>query len=598
VELAAPPGAGMTPAFATVPLQRLGLALLAYGLALAVSLGLAQLPQALTPLWYANAVAVAGLLALPLRLAMAGLALMLALLAAGMALTDWPARPAAWLLLAHGVEMALGYLLLRPWWARLRQRLAPLQWLQLLALGALLPSLAGPVLGLLQALPQETAWVQALTTWAGGLGGALAVLPLALLAAARPHALRHALAAPDAWVALLAAVGLTLLAITSLQMPLVFVTLALVLVGLWQGLGVTALSTLVLSVLISYALGMGLMVAPAGASSWSAWAGVLPLLALLLPPQLLAVAVEQLRAQQQRITAYYEHSPVMLAAVDAELRLCASSEALLRWLGRPRAQVLGQPLVALLGLNETQAKRLRRFLQELPANPVPHTELRLNAEHAPPERHALRLRALRLGLPEESGFELVLEDLAEQVQMQQALQRTAEELEAARRDALTELPLRPGFLNDLEQALARASFARRHLAVVWVDVDELKRINDALGYAVGDALLQALGQRLHAQLRPGDLAGRLGGDEFALALGDVAAEADPLALASRVAQSLEGPVRQQGPALQLRVSVGVALFPADGLEAEVLLRHAETAMLRAKGGPARRRVWQRPQSLS
>ncbi|MFO1250620.1 MAG: diguanylate cyclase [Inhella sp.] len=575
--------------------ERLALVLLAYALALAVSLGLARLPQALAPLWYANAVAVAGLLALPLRWAAPALGLMLGLLALGNRLVGWEWQQALLFLPANAMEIALGAWLLRSWGSRLRRRLEPLQWLQVLSLGALVPGLLGATLSLALAQPDEAPWVQALTWWTGSAAGAMAVLPLALLVVAQARELRQSLATPECWVALLGAVGLTLVVVTTLQMPYVFVALGLVLVGLWQGLGVTALATLSVSLLLSYALGAGLMAAPVGASSWSAWASALPLVALLLPPQLLAVAVEQLRAQQRRITAYYEHTPVMLASLDPKLRLRAGSEALVRWLGRPRAEVLGQPLAELLGLNEAQSKRLRRHLEELPLEGAASPELRLNAEFAPPERAALRLRALRLGLPDEPGYELVLEDLSEQVQMQEALQRTAYQLEAARRDALTELPLRAGFLDDLEQALARASFARRRLAVVFVDVDELKRVNDAHGHAVGDALLHALGQRLRAQLRPGDLAGRLGGDEFAMVLSDVHAEADPLALASRVAEALEGPVRQQGPELLLRVSVGVAVFPDDGLAAEELLRRADAAMYRAKGGPARR---SRAQGLS
>lgn len=583
--LAPAPGSGMS-----APARRLGWALLAFGLALAVSLGLARLPQALAPLWYANAVAIAGLLALPSAWALLALGLMLGLMLLGNLLVGWGWTQALQFLPLNALEIVLGTWLLRPWVERLRRRLEPRHWLQVLSLGALAPGLLGAGFCLATAGPEESAWVRALTWWTGSAAGAMAVLPLALLGMAQPSALRRSLATPECWVALLAAVGTTLLVSTTLQTPYVFVALVLVLVGLWQGLGVTALATLTVSLLLSYALGAGLMAAPVGASSWSAWAGVLPLVALLLPPQLLAVAVEQLRAQQQRITAYYEHTPVMLASLDAQLRLRAGSEPLVQWLARPRAELLGRPLPELLGLNEAQAKRLRRHLEELPLEPSAGAELRLNAEHAPPERAALRLRALRLGLPDEPGYELVLEDLSEQVNMREALRRSADQLAAARRDALTELPLRAGFLDDLELALARAGFGRRRLAVVMVDVDQLKRVNEQHGHAVGDALLHALGQRLQAQLRPGDLAGRLGGDEFAMVLGDVHAQADALALARRVAEALEGPVRQQGPELQLQVSVGVALFPEDGLEAETLLRHADAAMGRAKGAPLRQRV--------
>ncbi|MFN8222805.1 MAG: EAL domain-containing protein [Gaiellales bacterium] len=157
------------------------------------------------------------------------------------------------------------------------------------------------------------------------------------------------------------------------------------------------------------------------------------------------------------------------------------------------------------------------------------------------------------------------------------LRRHADELEyRANHDELTGLPNRYRFSADTSAALARDG----HVAVLLADLDRFKEINDALGHAAGDILLEEAAKRLQAAVGGATLA-RLGGDEFAI-VAPVADAAEAHALANTVRQTVEQPFALSGFTVQLGSSVGVALAPEHGVDAEALLRHADHAMYEAK----------------
>jgi diguanylate cyclase (GGDEF)-like protein/PAS domain S-box-containing protein len=150
-------------------------------------------------------------------------------------------------------------------------------------------------------------------------------------------------------------------------------------------------------------------------------------------------------------------------------------------------------------------------------------------------------------------------------------------------DPLTGLPNRALFVEHLEAALGRAR--RRHgylFAVLFLDLDRFKLINDSLGHLAGDMLLTALAKRLAGAVRPDDVVGRFGGDEFAVLLDNVAGPEDGTRVAERILASLREPIDLQGSDAAISASIGIA-FSATGYEtAETLLRDADTAMYRAK----------------
>ena len=148
-------------------------------------------------------------------------------------------------------------------------------------------------------------------------------------------------------------------------------------------------------------------------------------------------------------------------------------------------------------------------------------------------------------------------------------------------DSLTTLANQALFRNRVDHALARASRQKPTLAVLFLDLDGFKRVNDSLGHKVGDDLLVAVAERLQGALRTADTAARLGGDEFAVLLEDLTTEDEAVRTAERLAGTLQRPFRLAGRELVVRASIGIA-FSVHGMDSDQLLRNADLAMYSAK----------------
>ena len=156
-------------------------------------------------------------------------------------------------------------------------------------------------------------------------------------------------------------------------------------------------------------------------------------------------------------------------------------------------------------------------------------------------------------------------------------------INAALTDPLTGLPNRRLFADRVEHALARRIRSRGRTAVLFLDLDRFKLVNDGLGHAAGDAVLKAVGDRLAGGLRASDTVARLGGDEFGILLEDVTSVTEATSTAQRVLTSLTQPLDLDGREVSVRASIGVALDQiGDDVTADELLRDADTAMYRAK----------------
>ena len=152
----------------------------------------------------------------------------------------------------------------------------------------------------------------------------------------------------------------------------------------------------------------------------------------------------------------------------------------------------------------------------------------------------------------------------------------------AQHDALTDLPNRALFSERLTEAIAAAHRYRRKLAVLFLDLDRFKHVNDSLGHLIADRVLQSVASRLHARVRASDTVARQGGDEFVILLSELTHAQDAAVSAEKILQSVRTLHRIDHHDLHLTASIGIATYPDDGTDAEALLRNADLAMYHAK----------------
>ncbi|WP_298718794.1 EAL domain-containing protein [uncultured Oceanisphaera sp.] len=149
-------------------------------------------------------------------------------------------------------------------------------------------------------------------------------------------------------------------------------------------------------------------------------------------------------------------------------------------------------------------------------------------------------------------------------------------------DALTKLPNRRLLEDRLDLAIRHAHRHQQRLAVVFIDLDHFKRVNDSLGHAAGDELLLDVSRRMNARLREDDTLARLGGDEFIVLLPDLSEPDEVIRIARRLLDAIAEPFRLKDQTFRIGCSLGVSLYPDDAADAEQLLHHADAAMYRAK----------------
>jgi diguanylate cyclase (GGDEF)-like protein/PAS domain S-box-containing protein len=206
----------------------------------------------------------------------------------------------------------------------------------------------------------------------------------------------------------------------------------------------------------------------------------------------------------------------------------------------------------------------------------------LPAQRADGSEFPAELTITRLEMDGRQLFTGHLRDVTERVEAEEALRHLAYH------DPLTGLANRAQLEDHLARALARAERERAAVALLYVDLDHFKLVNDSFGHAVGDEVLQTVGRRMQRALRGGDVLARHGGDEFLVLLGDLEGEprAGAEAIALRLVAALREPFAISGLEFQIDATVGISLFPDDAESADALLRHADAAMYAGKGrGP-------------
>ncbi|MBI5718400.1 MAG: EAL domain-containing protein [Burkholderiales bacterium] len=289
--------------------------------------------------------------------------------------------------------------------------------------------------------------------------------------------------------------------------------------------------------------------------------------------------LRELQASERRFMSAFTHASIGMALLAFDGRVLQSNAAMSALLGRDAGDLGG--------------RRLRDLVHEEHAAAL--EERLAGAGRGVFDGAAVELRFVRPdgGTPwaglhfatfteTESGEPCFIVQ-AQDISMQRAAEEQLQHL--AFHDTLTGLPNRRRFMQCLEGAVARSRADGNYAyAVMFLDFDRFKLVNDSLGHGAGDALLVLLARRLQERLRPSDVVARLGGDEFALLTERMGQERDVLALAERLMEALRTPFLVAGQELQISASIGITFGSVRYTSAEAVLRDADTAMYKAKAG--------------
>ncbi len=287
--------------------------------------------------------------------------------------------------------------------------------------------------------------------------------------------------------------------------------------------------------------------------------------------------------QRAHYRQFFDNAPDGVLLVDGAGRIADANPAALAMFGWEREALVGARVEVLVPMRLREQHARWRGFYAADARPremafgSPLVGRRRDGSEFPVEV-ALAPQP-RGGLP---GTLCIVRDVSRREALEDRL------LLQATHDALTALPNRRGFEQRLAGALARTRRCDRQLAVMFIDLDEFRHINDTLGHHRGDALLREVARRLRAALRGPDTLARLGGDEFAVLIENVARREDGAAIARKLLDALAQAVHHEGRDMHVAASIGIALFPADGQAGDELLRHADLALHRAKAGGGQR----------
>ncbi len=170
----------------------------------------------------------------------------------------------------------------------------------------------------------------------------------------------------------------------------------------------------------------------------------------------------------------------------------------------------------------------------------------------------------------------IFSDITEEKKVREQLKSLAQY------DQLTTLPNRTLFIDRLEHAITRSNRSKKHIALMFIDLDGFKGVNDTYGHQTGDQLLVTVAQRLSSSIRAQDTVARLGGDEFTIILEDISDIKDTIVVAQKLLTELSTPIELSGETVNISGSIGISIYPKDGENGEELIKHADMAMYQAK----------------
>ena len=282
-------------------------------------------------------------------------------------------------------------------------------------------------------------------------------------------------------------------------------------------------------------------------------------------------AAEDLRLH----ASIFEHSGEGILISDADERIVAVNKAFCRITGYSKEEVLGRSAHMFDSVHQDEDfyRRMREEIRTSGSWRGEMLEMKKGGEVYP---KWASVGAMKSPEGRISHYFSIFSDISERKRAEERIHHLAYY------DALTDLPNR-SLLNKLvTQTLAAAARSRAHGALLFIDLNRFKPINDTLGHEVGDRLLKQVGERFRATLRSEDLMARLGGDEFVAGLFDIAKREHAGIVAQKLLTALDEPFLIDGNELRLGACIGISIYPQDGDNAETLLRYADIAMYRAK----------------
>jgi len=286
---------------------------------------------------------------------------------------------------------------------------------------------------------------------------------------------------------------------------------------------------------------------------------------------------EVIRDSEERFRQLIENTSDIISIVEPSGLIRYQSPSVVRVLGIDPTQMIGKRLFEFVHPDDQEnMERLFAKLLETPGE-----SLAVEARYRHSEGHWRSLEQVATNLTGQPGVRGIL------LNSRDITERREEQLKLdflAHHDPLTNLPNRSVFDERLNCAISLASRSASKLAVLFLDLDRFKIINDTLGHRVGDQLLITVGQRLSHVIRECDLVARWGGDEFTLLLPKINSTNDAVKASQRIIASLSAPIKCMDHEFYITGTIGISIYPTSGRDAETLVRNADTAMYRAKEG--------------